>query len=166
MTADQILQGGRDEEKFLPQAQLLPGAGGVGGIEDLGDRLGADAVGGVAPVSTVMASPGFIVRFCRMPLLFSGSAHHAARDAAAELAEYFAGRRRKFTVPLAAPGTPFQMRVWAELNRIPYGETISYETLAEQPGRVEQVRFNITIPRATNTPPANAKSPATDPKKK
>jgi hypothetical protein len=36
----------------------------------------------------------------------------------------------------------------------------------QQPGRVEQVRFNITIPRATNTPPANAKSPAIDPKKK
>jgi len=47
-----------------------------------------------------------------------------------ELTEYFAGRLRDFTVPLVAPGTPFQERVWQELRRIPYGETRSYEELA------------------------------------
>lgn len=47
-----------------------------------------------------------------------------------ELAEYFAGTRREFTVPLVYPGTPFQVKVWNALRRIPYGETISYEKLA------------------------------------
>jgi AraC family transcriptional regulator of adaptative response/methylated-DNA-[protein]-cysteine methyltransferase len=47
-----------------------------------------------------------------------------------ELAEYFAGARREFTVPLVYPGTPFQVRVWNALRQIPYGETTSYEGLA------------------------------------
>ena len=51
-----------------------------------------------------------------------------------ELAAYFAGTRTRFTVPLVAPGTPFQERVWAELLRIPYGETRSYGEIARQIG--------------------------------
>jgi AraC family transcriptional regulator of adaptative response/methylated-DNA-[protein]-cysteine methyltransferase len=51
-----------------------------------------------------------------------------------ELRDYFAGRLREFTVPLVAPGTPFQERVWAELLKIPYGETRSYEDLARAVG--------------------------------
>lgn len=47
-----------------------------------------------------------------------------------ELAEYFEGRRREFTMPLACPGTPFEERVWRRLLEIPYGKTISYEELA------------------------------------
>ncbi|WP_028603371.1 methylated-DNA--[protein]-cysteine S-methyltransferase [Ottowia thiooxydans] len=43
-----------------------------------------------------------------------------------ELAEYFAGARRVFDVPLDLLGTPFQMRVWKALLEIPYGETWSY----------------------------------------
>jgi AraC family transcriptional regulator of adaptative response/methylated-DNA-[protein]-cysteine methyltransferase len=48
----------------------------------------------------------------------------------AELDQYFAGRRREFTVPLVYPGTPFQVKVWNALRTIPFGETISYEKLA------------------------------------
>jgi AraC family transcriptional regulator, regulatory protein of adaptative response / methylated-DNA-[protein]-cysteine methyltransferase len=51
-----------------------------------------------------------------------------------ELSEYFAGRRRQFTVPLVYPGTPFQMKVWNTLLEIPYGETWSYEKLARHVG--------------------------------
>lgn len=47
-----------------------------------------------------------------------------------EIAEYFAGTRRAFSVPLVYPGTPFQVRVWDALRHIPYGETYSYEKLA------------------------------------
>ncbi|MFL6602057.1 MAG: methylated-DNA--[protein]-cysteine S-methyltransferase [Steroidobacteraceae bacterium] len=43
-----------------------------------------------------------------------------------ELAEYFAGTRRRFEVPLSFPGTPFQERVWTVLCSIGYGERISY----------------------------------------
>lgn len=52
-----------------------------------------------------------------------------------ELAGYFAGTQRGFTIPLAARGTGFQETVWNELRRIPYGETISYDELAQRIGR-------------------------------
>lgn len=51
-----------------------------------------------------------------------------------ELAEYFVGKRRQFTVPLVYPGAPFEERVWNGLLRIPYGETRSYEALADEIG--------------------------------
>jgi AraC family transcriptional regulator of adaptative response/methylated-DNA-[protein]-cysteine methyltransferase len=52
-----------------------------------------------------------------------------------ELGEYFLGKRRKFTLPLASRGTPFQDKVWQELRRIPYGQTISYDELARRVGQ-------------------------------
>jgi len=51
-----------------------------------------------------------------------------------QLGEYFAGRRTAFDLPLDLPGSAFQERVWGELARIPYGETISYRELAERVG--------------------------------
>lgn len=51
-----------------------------------------------------------------------------------ELTRYFDRRLEKFSVPLVYPGTDFQRRVWTQLLRIPYGETISYETLARRAG--------------------------------
>ncbi len=65
----------------------------------------------------------------------AGQTPHALLDALREqLAEYFDGRRRDFTLPLAFPGTPFQQRLWRALQQIPYGETRSYQQLAEQLG--------------------------------
>ena len=52
----------------------------------------------------------------------------------AQLDEYFAGARRKFDLPLAPRGTPFQLKVWRELRKIPYGRTITYATLARRAG--------------------------------
>jgi methylated-DNA-[protein]-cysteine S-methyltransferase len=57
-----------------------------------------------------------------------------------ELDEYFAGRLRKFTTPVAFEGTPFQHQVWTELCRIPYGETISYMELAHRIKNPKAVR--------------------------
>jgi len=51
-----------------------------------------------------------------------------------QLEEYFAGTRREFGLPLDIPGSAFQERVWAELQRIRYAETISYRQLAERVG--------------------------------
>jgi AraC family transcriptional regulator of adaptative response/methylated-DNA-[protein]-cysteine methyltransferase len=51
-----------------------------------------------------------------------------------ELTSYFAGTLEAFTVPLVYRGTPFEERVWRELVRIPYGETVSYAQLAERVG--------------------------------
>ena len=57
------------------------------------------------------------------------------RDAVAQLDEYFAGRRTRFDLPLAPPGTPFQKAVWRALTRIPYGETASYGDIARAIGK-------------------------------
>ena len=66
----------------------------------------------------------------------------APLDAAArQLDEYFAGDRRDFALELdLGAGTPFQQAVWAELLRIPYGETVSYGEVARRLGRPERVR--------------------------
>ena len=53
-----------------------------------------------------------------------------------ELAEYFAGERRVFGVPLAVQGSAFQQSVWRALVEIPYGTTISYAELARRVGSV------------------------------
>jgi len=57
-----------------------------------------------------------------------------------ELDEYFRGERREFTVPLYAPGTPFQMKVWNELLRIPPGTTTTYSRVASAIGHPTAVR--------------------------
>ena len=57
-----------------------------------------------------------------------------------ELRQYFLGKLQTFQVPLQFKGTPFQMRVWKELQKIPYGTTISYATLAERIGQPTAVR--------------------------
>lgn len=58
----------------------------------------------------------------------------------AQLDEYFRGERKDFTIPIDARGTPFQMRVWTQLRRIPYGTTTSYGRLALTLGSTEAVR--------------------------
>lgn len=57
-----------------------------------------------------------------------------------QLAEYFAGRRREFDLPLAADGTAFQRAVWRVLATIPYGATISYAELARRIGNARASR--------------------------
>jgi methylated-DNA-[protein]-cysteine S-methyltransferase len=58
----------------------------------------------------------------------------------AQLREYFAGSRKAFELELAPQGTPFQVAVWEELCRIPYGDTITYAELARRIGRPSAVR--------------------------
>jgi AraC family transcriptional regulator, regulatory protein of adaptative response / methylated-DNA-[protein]-cysteine methyltransferase len=57
-----------------------------------------------------------------------------------ELDEYFQGKRKQFSVPLIYPGTPFQQKVWKELMHIPYGKTVSYESIARRIGSPESQR--------------------------
>ena len=57
-----------------------------------------------------------------------------------QLEEYFAGRRKQFEVELAPRGTEFQMSVWQALQKIPYGETVSYGDVAEHIGNPKAVR--------------------------
>lgn len=53
----------------------------------------------------------------------------------AQLAAYFAGEVVAFELPLDPQGTEFQLRVWEELRKVPYGETITYGDLAARIGR-------------------------------
>lgn len=51
-----------------------------------------------------------------------------------QLQEYFCGVRREFDLPLTQQGSEFQHKVWDELQRIPYGQTITYHKLAQRIG--------------------------------
>lgn len=56
------------------------------------------------------------------------------QETARQLDEYFAGKRREFSVPIRTQGTDFQEKVWAALRKIPYGETRTYGQIAAQVG--------------------------------
>ncbi len=56
--------------------------------------------------------------------------HPVLSRAREQLADYFAGQRHEFDLPLSPSGTPFQLRVWAALRDIPYGSTVSYGEVA------------------------------------
>lgn len=87
-------------------------------------------------------------------LYFEGQ-RHSPRDAAEwsweaelpvfaetlrQLAEYFAGKRQSFELPLEPEGTPFQRDVWRELEAIPHGATLTYSELAQRVGRPKAAR--------------------------
>jgi methylated-DNA-[protein]-cysteine S-methyltransferase len=84
----------------------------------------------------------------RVPLAVAGrddgSDTEAADDvlegAARELAEYFAGSRTEFQVPLDPQGTPFQLAAWRTLQTIPFGQTISYGQQARAMGDARKAR--------------------------
>ena|ERR1700722_688484 len=66
--------------------------------------------------------------------------HSILLESELQLNEYFAGKRTEFTLPLDLRGTPFQQRVWTELQRIPYGETCSYLDVARKLGDEKATR--------------------------
>ena len=55
-----------------------------------------------------------------------GRAQEILAETRKQLAQYFAGDRKKFDLPFDLTGTPFQVKAWKTLTRIPYGKTISY----------------------------------------
>lgn len=57
-----------------------------------------------------------------------------------QLHEYLRGERREFDLDLDLRGTPFQRRVWSELLKIPYGETVAYGDIAARVGNVNALR--------------------------
>jgi methylated-DNA-[protein]-cysteine S-methyltransferase len=57
-----------------------------------------------------------------------------------QLREYFAGDRKTFDLPVALAGTPFQQRVWAMLQEIPYGRTATYGEIATRLGHPNAAR--------------------------
>jgi methylated-DNA-[protein]-cysteine S-methyltransferase len=81
----------------------------------------------------VAASDGALTRvfFGRPDPAWRPGALPAAAD---QLRAYLAGERRGFDLPVRSAGTPFQERVWAALDGIPYGRTVTYGALAERVG--------------------------------
>jgi methylated-DNA-[protein]-cysteine S-methyltransferase len=77
-------------------------------------------------------------------------------EVAKQIDEFFAGKRQAFDFPLAPKGSEFQKRVWAELVKIPFGETISYGELARRIGNPAASRAvgraNATNPIAVIVP--------------
>lgn len=64
----------------------------------------------------------------------------ALTAASRQLDDYFEGRLQHFDLPIHMIGTPFQLRVWNQLRKIPYGETISYGELARRVGNPKASR--------------------------
>lgn len=66
--------------------------------------------------------------------------HPLLCQAKRELAEYFSGRRQRFSVKLAPRGTPFQRSVWKAISGVGFGRTIAYAELARRAGRPGSAR--------------------------
>jgi methylated-DNA-[protein]-cysteine S-methyltransferase len=76
----------------------------------------------------------------RLGELVRRHSHPVLIKAERELGEYFAGKRRSFSIALDMRGTSFQKNVWEALLAIPYGETRSYRDLAKKLGNPEATR--------------------------
>jgi methylated-DNA-[protein]-cysteine S-methyltransferase len=79
-------------------------------------------------------------RRVKLPVLTRDDNHPVLRKTETELAEYFAGKRKRFTVALDFAGTDFQKRVWRALLEIPFGETRSYRDIAAKRGKPTATR--------------------------
>jgi methylated-DNA-[protein]-cysteine S-methyltransferase len=75
------------------------------------------------------------------------------QEAVQQLAEYFAGDRTEFELPLSPAGTPFQLRVWEELRRVPYGEVVSYGEVARRIGMSGQAARAVGLANGRNPVP-------------
>ena len=76
------------------------------------------------------------------PLCSSGPETELSKQTLEQLAQYFAGKRKTFELPILYHGTAFRQRVWNALRTIPYGQTRSYQDIAKligSPGAVRAV---------------------------
>ena len=80
------------------------------------------------------------VDFLDTPCKASFSIPDCLTSCVRQIAEYFKGTRREFTLDLVLQGTAFQRRVWGALRRIPYGQTASYRDIARAIGNEKAVR--------------------------
>ncbi len=76
----------------------------------------------------------------RLDELAEDDRHPVLLKAERQLGEYFAGKRKEFSIALDMRGTPFQKNVWEALLAIPFGETRSYGQLAKQLGNPNATR--------------------------
>jgi methylated-DNA-[protein]-cysteine S-methyltransferase len=93
---------------------------------------------GIAEDSGAVA--GILIRDEKAPPDFMPAETPLIKKAAAQLDEYFGGRRKTFALPLALHGTDFQLAVWNALQTIPFGETRSYKDIAVMLGNPKACR--------------------------
>ena len=102
----------------------------------------------IGPLTVVRDEDGALVRLAMSPPraleadALGERAGAGFEDVARQLAEYFAGERTAFQLPLRPVGSPFELAVWDQLTRIPYGETRSYGHVAAavgEPGGAQAV---------------------------
>jgi len=62
------------------------------------------------------------------------------QEAIKQLEDYFEGKQKQITFPIAPEGTPFQQKVWKALQEIPYGKTVSYGAIARKIGNPKASR--------------------------
>ncbi|WP_297522920.1 methylated-DNA--[protein]-cysteine S-methyltransferase [uncultured Clostridium sp.] len=72
--------------------------------------------------------------------ILSQSKNKIIEDTINQLEEYFANKRKKFDLPIEFSGTEFQIKVWKNLLKVPYGETKSYKDIAKMIGNEKAVR--------------------------
>ena len=101
---------------------------------ELAGGLSVRLVASAAGICTIEFHPRGTIDAVRSP------ANPLLAEAARQLRAYLAGSLRVFDLPLDLQGTPFQLRVWRELEKIPYGETRSYRQVAAAIGAPEAVR--------------------------
>ncbi|MGE5614914.1 MAG: methylated-DNA--[protein]-cysteine S-methyltransferase [Bacillota bacterium] len=100
-------------------------------VGDIGIIDNGKAITGLFFTGARRLNPGVSCHVKETPLI---------REAAFQLSEYFAGKRKIFDIPLDMKGTPFQLAVWQALSVIPYGETRSYKEISESIGRAKAYR--------------------------
>lgn len=96
----------------------------------------------------LLSADGNVLIQCKWALSGSGSpdsTYTGQRDgvienAISQISEYLAGKRKDFSIPLHLEGTEFRIKVWTEMRRIPYGETITYKELARRIGSPDACR--------------------------
>jgi methylated-DNA-[protein]-cysteine S-methyltransferase len=66
--------------------------------------------------------------------------HSCLKECVRQIDEYFKGKRKEFSINLQLEGTDFQKKVWLQLIKIPFGETVSYKDIATSIGNKKSVR--------------------------
>lgn len=95
------------------------------------------------PMGPMRAEVGSAGEVARLEFVGDPGAADAPAEVAPiarQLAEYFAGERRTFELALDPAGTDFELAVWEALLQVPWGQTVSYGTLAERIGRTGSAR--------------------------
>jgi len=91
---------------------------------------------------TIVEEDGFITNLTLEPLKLKieQSETKIIKRVKEELEEYFLGVRKEFGIPIKLTGTVFLNKVWEEMQKIPYGKTLSYQELARKIGNEKACR--------------------------